>query len=703
MSFLAPLFLAGSIALGLPIVFHLIRRTTRERKVFSSLIFLVESPPRLTKRSRLEHLFLLFLRCAAICLLAFGFARPFLKEAVTAPADSGGKRILLLVDTSASMRRANLWSDARSKVDSVLRSVQPGDQVALFTFDRQVSQLVTFDQWSAASPGERAALLSSKLSAASPGWGATQLGSALVQAAETLVDAGGKRQDTRGRIELITDLEEGSHLEQLQGYEWPQGVQVSINILRPRSSNNAALQLVSDGEESEVKPGANLRVRITNVPGSKREQFKVGWALPNQTGFADKPLDAYVPAGQSRVLSVPMASSRSMDRILLKGDDDEFDNVVFARTPEPLQVSVTYLGNDAEANPKQPFYFLKRAFQNTRHQAVTVVAHRPGELIPTSEAQASSLFVLTAPLPKQTVAAIRAQVSGGKTLLVVPEGSEMKATLGQLLELDNFSYQETRPANYAMLGEVDFRHPIFAAFADPRFSDFTKIHFWRYLRLDPAAIPKARVLARFDSGDPALLEVPLGAGRILLLTSSWQPESSQLAVSSKFVPLLYSILETSGVAESRPAQYQVGDSVSLEGFKGTSQASIIVRKPDGSQETVPGDHKEFSATQVPGVYSVSTEQGTKDFVVNLDPAESRTAPLSADELERLGVPSVGANDIPAREAERKVRLQNSELENRQKLWRWFIAGTCIVLLFESWLAGRTARRIGATPATVSAG
>src|SRR6185369_91858 len=118
MSFLAPLFLLGGLAVGLPILFHLIRRTTREQKVFSSLMFLSPSPPRLTRRSRIEHLLLVLLRCIVIGLLAFGFARPFLKQAMTAPLDSARKRILLLIDTSASMRRANLWPDARSKAET---------------------------------------------------------------------------------------------------------------------------------------------------------------------------------------------------------------------------------------------------------------------------------------------------------------------------------------------------------------------------------------------------------------------------------------------------------------------------------------------------------------------------------------------------------------------------------------------------------
>src|SRR5947208_550265 len=38
MSFLAPLFLLGALAVSLPVIFHLIRRTTRERTPFSSLM-----------------------------------------------------------------------------------------------------------------------------------------------------------------------------------------------------------------------------------------------------------------------------------------------------------------------------------------------------------------------------------------------------------------------------------------------------------------------------------------------------------------------------------------------------------------------------------------------------------------------------------------------------------------------------------------
>ncbi|HZN34277.1 MAG TPA: BatA domain-containing protein, partial [Pirellulaceae bacterium] len=83
MSVLFPLYLAGLAALTLPLILHLVRRTPKGRKEFSSLMFLAPSPPRLTRRSRLDQILLLLLRLAALAFLAFAFARPFLRQEAT--------------------------------------------------------------------------------------------------------------------------------------------------------------------------------------------------------------------------------------------------------------------------------------------------------------------------------------------------------------------------------------------------------------------------------------------------------------------------------------------------------------------------------------------------------------------------------------------------------------------------------------------
>jgi len=252
-----------------------------------------------------------------------------------------------------------------------------------------------------------------------------------------------------------------------------------------------------------------------------------------------------------------------------------------------------------------------------------------------------------------------------------------------------------------MLTEIDFRHPVFAPLADPRFNDFTRIHFWKYRRLDAAAIPGAHVVAKFDAGDPAFIEVLHGKGRILVLASSWHPTDSQLALSTKFVPLLYSILELGAKTPAPPSGYLVGDAIPLALDAGVTGVATVVQPPEGGPLSVQPGAGSFTQTVRPGVYRVSAGQAQQRFAVNLDPVESRTAALASDDLERLGVPIGLKAAEAARGNQRKTHLQNVELEDRQRLWRWFTIGALGVLLIETWLAGRTARRFalpeGATP------
>jgi hypothetical protein len=339
-------------------------------------------------------------------------------------------------------------------------------------------------------------------------------------------------------------------------------------------------------------------------------------------------------------------------------------------------------------------YFLQRAFQETRRQAVQVLPRASGAVVSASEMEGAALLIVAASLTDDRARALREQVMAGKTLLFVVRNEGMAPTLARLSGINGLAIEEGRPDNYAMFAEIDFRHPLFAAFADPRYSDFTKIHFWKYRRVPVAALPGARVAAAFDNGDPALLDLPVGKGRVLVLTSGWQPEDSQLALSTKFVPLLYATLDYSGAAVPPPQQFSVGDVVPLAPVLGTDKTPAAIRTPDGSEVKLAAGETNFLQTTLPGIYTASSTpaQPPARFAVNLDAAESRTAPLPADDLERLGAPMAPPVATPVRAPAQKVRLQNSELENRQKLWRWFLVAALAVLLFETWLAGRTARR-----------
>jgi len=73
--------------------------------------------------------------------------------------------------------------------------------------------------------------------------------------------------------------------------------------------------------------------------------------------------------------------------------------------------------------------------------------------------------------------------------VVAPKDARIGPTVARLSGVPALGVTEARPAQYAMLGEMDFRHPLFAAFADARFSDFTRIHVWHYRRFVASDIP----------------------------------------------------------------------------------------------------------------------------------------------------------------------------------------------------------------------
>src|SRR5690606_12256600 len=97
------------------------------------------------------------------------------------------------------------------------------------------------------------------------------------------------------------------------------------------------------------------------------------------------------------------------------------------------------------------------------------------------------------------------------------------------------------------------------------------------------------------------LEVPLGSGRIILLTSGWQPEDSQLAVSTKFVPMLNGLVDDVAGFVERRTTYYVGESVPLAPFDPTSAGILSVHPPEGPSVSITEADRTFDQTDLPGI------------------------------------------------------------------------------------------------------
>jgi hypothetical protein len=293
--------------------------------------------------------------------------------------------------------------------------------------------------------------------------------------------------------------------------------------------------------------------------------------------------------------------------------------------------------------------------------------------------------------------------AGGSLVYVVPpaKGNEVgQQSLQQLTESQEWTVGEAEVKDYAMLSQIDFAHPLFAPFADPKFNDFSKIRFWSHRNF--AQRPDGwKVLASFEGGMPAILErsetVPTSEnpGRMWVLAVGWQPIESQLALSTKFIPLIFGMFDASDSNQGSDIQPSLGAGTSLTTLAGADgELPEVYRLPDGAVAKageVTGQLIEGSTIDQPGVYQLVSAGRKQTFAVNIAESESQTDPIGADDLERMGV-VVGKSVAPDEAAMAERQLRDVELESQQRLWRWLLIGVLGLLALETLVGGWIGRR-----------
>jgi aerotolerance regulator-like protein/VWA domain-containing protein len=699
MSFLTPLYVLGISAVIAPLVFHLIRRSPRGEVPFSSLMFLTPTPPRLTRRSRLDHLLLLFLRAAALCVLAFAFARPFLRQAAQFGfGELERRRVALLIDTSASMRRGELWPQALELAGKVIADCRPGDQLALFSFDAQTHPLLSFHESSTLDPARRGSVARALAQRLAPSWGGTNLGQALIDAVsaiEDVADTSEKSGRMPRRVVLISDLPQGSHLEALGEFEWPSDVELELKTVQDPGSNAGLLTLADSTDLDALATGKERRVRVLNDASSRRENFELIWVDEKGKETGDDPVAVYVPPGESRVVRVPRPKgSQSHCFLRLKGDAHGFDNTIYFADEQRQEKTVVYVGADRADDPAGLLYYLERVYIDTPRRGVHIVASKPADalkLVPASV----PLVIVTTDTGDENARVLKEYVRGGGTVLYVVTRAGLGETIAKIAGVSPSSLAESS-SHDVMLGEIRFDHPLFAPLAGAQFNDFTKIHFWKHRLFKPESPGNWNILAKFEAGEIAVAEKADDKGRLVVFTSGWQPADSQLARSSKFVPLMLGLLEGRSSTAIGGATHVVFDRVPIP-IEAWAGKDLAVHEPDGTVATLASGSAQFTDTGQPGLYTVDTALGPRSFAVNLDPLESKTAPLQIETLEQLGCRMATHSPKPFNHAELR-QMYNAELENRQKIWRWLILAALGVLIVETWLAGRRA----ASPRSVQA-
>ena len=684
MSFLSWAFAFGAAAVILPILFHLIRPTPKGSQRFSSLMFLGQSPPRIKKRNRVDHWLLLLLRAAVVLLIVAAFMRPFFRTGGEIfVSDLPGNRVAILIDKSSSMRRPGLWQDAQEKLNETLGQLEAGDDVALFAFDNQLETLVNFSEAEIVDLNSRKKLVRDQFSALQPSWLNTDLGNALAATADFVSELEEDRRSETGlQIVLISDMQQGADLGGLQTYAWPDDVRLSLQRVQGDSAGNAVVRLLPD--EVAAALDAGNRVRVANAADSPTESFEVSWQDSKGTIDQSSTTSFYVPPGTSQLLRVPDPQMENVNSLVVTGDSCEFDNQYFVAPRSPRKISIAFFGDDQKDDADGYLYFLERVVPRSKTQVVQVDAYSLIDPQPWKDGVAPQLIVLAGKPSPAVVEKLKAWVEQGGLLFCVvaePVAFESVSLLVPGVRMGSLEIEED---DYAMLGTIDFSHPLFLPLSGPRFNDFTSIRFWKRtdVRLADSS-EDVQVIARFDDDSVALWQNRIGRGTVIGFSSSWRPQDSQLAMSTKFVPLITNLLGMSDEADEAFENRFVGDRIRIPDGKN----GWVIKVPDGSSLQGDGASDRPQYFEMPGIYTLEKSNEKRLIAVNMNPDESQTAPMDPDRLESFEV-KMGEQPTRAELVGSLQKLKDRQLEQRQNIWKWLLLAVMGLLIIETWFAGK---------------
>src|SRR5262249_28798985 len=292
---------------------------------------------------------------------------------------------------------------------------------------------------------------------------------------------------------------------------------------------------------------------------------------------------------------------------------------------------------------------------------------------------------------------------GGGLLVVAGDHTSWPSSEAALFPGNLGPAVNRRSGRSGSLGFLDYSHPVFEVFKAPRSGDFSAAHFFQYRTIQPA--PTDRVIARFDDGAIAAVERKVGAGRVIVWTSTLDDTWTDIAVKPVFLPLVHQLTKYLARYEQQTSWYTVGQVLDVNA-RARGRKDTIVVTPSGERLTMSGaglvaGEGASGSTNVAGLVELSeqgiyelrapgTSSGRPESVaVNLDPAESDLAPLDPAEL----VASVTGHATPGEGLTTSAQeMTREEAERRQSFW-WYLLMTGLLLLaVETAIANHLSRR-----------
>lgn len=612
MGFLTPWFLAGALAVGLPIWLHLLKKHKTTPLPFSSLMFFERRTQSSIKHRRLRYLVLFALRTLLILLLVLAFAHPYIQQRIL-PLQRTNEITVLAIDNSLSMRAGGLLEEAKREAKSVIGGLRPGQRAQVLAFGARVQSLseVTDDH----------STLNSGVDSVEPSDDRTSFGE-LARSLRSISNS----LNLPLHVHLYSDMQQTGMPANFNDLKLNADVRLDPHPLISKQVPNFAVEnivaprRVYDGKKTRVlvtvaNLGAQKATKSVNLMLNERVVESKSVEIPENGRAAVEFVSMEVPYGRNKGKVVLNSGDA------LPGDDVFYFSV--ERSDPRHALFVHEAGND------RGLLYFKAALDASGQDAFVI---DPATVEQTTNVSPSKYaFVVLSDvgsIPGGFENQLRDYVrDGGSVLISLGHLSIARSKVpvaGSVIAENRYAGREGD--RFQTVGWLDPSHP--SILKDDRWDD---VKFYQAIKIDPAG---ARVAARLSDQTPLLMDQQVGAGRILVFASTFDNVANDFPKSSAFVPFVEQTARYLGHLDQGPPSVPVGSFAELRDSKETG-AAVDVLDPKGERvlsldEATKAQNIQFTQS---GFYDIRRPNGRNELVaVNADRHESDLTPASPETL-----------------------------------------------------------------------
>lgn len=647
LTLLNPYFLIGIIAIGLPIIAHLISKKSGIKKRFSSIEFLLASKGEYTNLSKIKDLVMLILRSMIIVLLVTVFSKPALFSFSSAE-EVGIRTLGIIIDNSFSVGYGNNFDAVKKKAGEIIESLADGSYAMVLPLVQPeiIKPSITENK------NEMRNFLNK-----------IELSSSYTDNIKIIEDTYSCLQNApneRKEVVFISDMQKNGWDKIDFQREWF----IPIDITTRKNLGNYAVRDFSIRDNGE---SYKINVSVSNFSDTNAKNILAKIKVSDQelNGFFD------VKAGETLLKEFflpkdPEDKGQIIGRVVISPDMLEIDNYRYFILPvSGVQMVLVVDGDPKEVSRSSESYYVTNALETLSELlGLNIVLRDNDSFLKEDLHNYGSIFLANVgDLNPEKSNEISEFLGNGGTLVIFL-GNRIPSNVYNTL------LKNLLPAD---IGDIlDGEYNLKPSEINPESEDYEKKLV--SVRVDKLyeLIPRegSQTLIKTTSNEPYLIKSAVGEGTVYLFASTADLGWNTLSLSPLFIPTIKSIFDQSIANKSGNRNIIVGDRFNVEIIKGLREATVI--NPSGERLEVNEANPIFANTHIPGLYEIEHSDNLKYyFSVNIDPEESN--------LEKLKLENIGF----------KKDTNSLRLKSLKEIWRYFAWALLVLFITESILRLKT--------------